>query len=66
MMEYFESHSLMRSPTKKEIHHEVFHELTLAHRTKNGEFCHAGMDCRHPGSHDASGDIPVSSHSMPE
>jgi hypothetical protein len=27
---------------------------------ENGDFRHAGMDCRHPGSQDASGDIRVS------
>jgi len=35
---------MLRSPTEHE----------------NGDFRHAGMDCRHPGSQDASGDIHVS------
>ena len=26
---------------------------------EKGDFRHAGMDCRHPGSQDASGDIHV-------
>jgi hypothetical protein len=34
---------ILRSPTEYEIR----------------DFRHAGMDCRHPGSEDASGDIHV-------
>ena len=28
-----------------------FHDLTLAYKTENADYRHAGMDGRHPGAH---------------
>jgi hypothetical protein len=39
--------------------HEVINDLTLPTEHENADHRHAGMDGRHPGSQDASGNVHV-------
>src|SRR5262249_19328838 len=47
-----------RGQTKK-YHREVIYDLTHGREDGKTDYRHRGMDCRHPGSQDASGDIHV-------